>query len=65
MIRDIGRHTGEGPSAVIARAVEGLSGKTFSDIESREKLSRLMKGVPPRDPGLTWKRLRDEMDSIF
>jgi hypothetical protein len=65
MIREIGRHTGEGPSAVIARAVESLNGKALSDGESREKLKRLMKDVPPRAPGLTWKRLREEMDDIF
>jgi hypothetical protein len=65
MVREIGRHTGEGPSAVIARAVEGLSGRTFSEKESREKFERLMKNVPPRDPKLTWKDLQDEMDSIF
>jgi hypothetical protein len=65
MVREIGRHTGEGPSAVIARAIESLSGRTFSEKESREKFERLMKNVPPRDPKLTWKDLQDEMDSIF
>ncbi|WP_157016355.1 type II toxin-antitoxin system VapB family antitoxin [Mesorhizobium xinjiangense] len=64
-IREIGRHTGEGPSAVIARAVEHLRGRTFSKQESLEKLERLMQDVPPRDAKLTWRDLQDEMDNIF
>ena len=65
MIREIGRQTGEGPSAVVARAIESLNTRTFSAQESREKLQRLMKDVPPRDPNLTWEDLREDMDSIF
>jgi hypothetical protein len=65
MIREIGRHTGEGPSAVIARAVRSLNGHQLSPEESREKLERLMRAVPPRDPKLTWKDIEDEMNSIF
>ncbi len=65
MIREIGRNTGEGPSAVVARAVEILNGRTFSEQESRDKLKHLMKDVPPRDPNLTWEDLQNEMDSIF
>lgn len=65
IIREIGRHTGEGPSAVIARAVENLAGKTFSEKEARTKYERLMRSVPPRDSKLTWEKLRDEMDGIF
>lgn len=65
MIREIGRHTGEGPSAVIARAVRSLNTGQLSPEESREKLSRLMRGVPPRDPKLTWKDLENDMNSIF
>ncbi len=65
LIREIGRHTGEGPSAVIARAVRSLNGGQLSPEESREKLNRLMRGVPPRDPKLTWKDLENDMNSIF
>lgn len=65
MIREIGRHTGEGPSAVIARAVRNLKGRRLTPEESRRKFERLMRDVPPRDPNLTWKDLEDEMNSIF
>lgn len=65
MIREIGRHTGEGPSAVIARAVRSLNGGRISSEEAREKLDRLMRHVPPRDPKLTWKDLEDDMSRIF
>jgi hypothetical protein len=65
MIREIGRQTGEGPSAVIARAVRTLNGRRLTPDESRRKFERLMRGVPPRDPRLTWKDLEDDMNSIF
>jgi len=65
MIREIGRHTGEGPSAVIARAVKNLGSRRLTPQESREKFERLMRDVPPRDPTLTWKDLEAEMNSIF
>ncbi|HTV71134.1 MAG TPA: type II toxin-antitoxin system VapB family antitoxin [Rhizobiaceae bacterium] len=65
MIREIGRQTGEGPSAVIARAVRNLNGRRLTPEESREKFERLMRDVPPRDPSLTWKKLEDEMNSII
>jgi hypothetical protein len=42
-----------------------LSGRTFSERESREKLKKLLKDIPPRDPKLTWKDIEDEMDGIF
>jgi hypothetical protein len=65
MIREIGRQTGEGPSAVIARAVRTLNGRRLTPEESRKKFEKLMRGVPPRDPRLTWKDLEDDMNSIF
>lgn len=65
MIREIGRHTGEGPSAVIARAVRRLKGQRLTPAQSRAKFERLMRDVPPRDPKLSWKELEDEMNSIF
>ena len=65
MIQEIGRHTGEGPSAVIARAIRNLSSRQLSAEESREKLQRLLRDVPPRDPKLTWKDLEEEMNGIF
>ncbi len=67
MIREIGRHTGEGPSAVIARAVEALkSGHVaLSKDEKRARFDRLMETVPPRDPNLTWGDLEADMNSIF
>lgn len=67
MIREIGRHTGEGPSAVIARAVETLKfGRVASsDDEKRARFDRLMETVPPRDPNLTWADLETDMNSIF
>ncbi|MBX3578963.1 MAG: type II toxin-antitoxin system VapB family antitoxin [Rhizobiaceae bacterium] len=65
MIREIGRNTGEGPSAVIARAVRNLSAKRLTPQESLEKYERLMRDVPPRDPRLTWKAIEDDMNSIF
>lgn len=65
MIREIGRQTGEGPSAVIARAVRNLQGRRLTPAESREKFEKLMRNVPPRDPDLSWKDLEDEMNSIF
>jgi hypothetical protein len=66
-IRKIGLHTGEGPSAVIARAIENLNrnGRSFSPEESKEKYQRLMRKAPPRDPNLSWKDIEEEMDSIF
>jgi hypothetical protein len=65
MIREIGRHTGEGPSAVIARAVKGLKTRRMTPEESRRKFDELMAITPPRDPNLTWKDIEDEMNSIF
>ncbi len=65
MVREIGRQTGEGPSAVIARAVRNLNGRRLTPEESRKKFEKLMRGVPPRDPALTWKDLEDDMNSIF
>jgi hypothetical protein len=65
MIREIGRQTGEGPSAVIARAVRNLNGRRLTPEESRTKFEKLMRGVPPRDPALTWKDLEDDMNNIF
>ena len=65
MIREIGRQTGEGPSAVIARAVRTLNGRRLSPEESRKKFERLMRGVPKRNPSLTWKDLEDDMNGIF
>ncbi|MCO5162550.1 MAG: type II toxin-antitoxin system VapB family antitoxin [Mesorhizobium sp.] len=65
MIREIGRHTGEGPSAVVARAVRNLSANRLTPEESRKKFERLMRSVPPRDPNLTWKEVEDDMNSIF
>jgi hypothetical protein len=64
MIREIGRHTGEGPSAVIARAVRSLNSRRLTPQESRDKFERLMRDVPPRDPNLTWEKLEDEMNRI-
>jgi hypothetical protein len=65
MIREIGRHTGEGPSAVIARAVKNLKARRPSPEESRRKFEELMAITPPRDPNLTWKDIEDEMNGIF
>jgi hypothetical protein len=65
MIREIGRQTGEGPSAVVARAVRNLNGRRLTPEESRKKFEKLMRGVPPRDPGLTWKDLEEDMNGIF
>lgn len=67
MIREIGRHTGEGPSAVIARAVKDLKQKhrSISPAEARRRFEELMKVTPPRDPKLSWKDIEGEMDSIF
>jgi hypothetical protein len=65
MIREIGRQTGEGPSAVIARAVRNLKSSRLTPEQSRKKLQRLMRDVPPRDPNLTWKDIEDDMNSIF
>ncbi len=67
LIRRIGRRTGEGPSAVVARAVEALSQSpdTVSEDEKRRKFESLMKLAPPRDPSVTWKDIESDMDSIF
>lgn len=67
LIRRIGRRTGEGPSAVVARAVEALdrSHQDLSAEEKRRKFKQLMKLAPPRDPSLTWKDIEADMDSIF
>jgi hypothetical protein len=67
MIREIGRHSGEGPSAVIARAVKELKEKhrSISPEDAKRRFGELMKVTPPRDPNLTWKDIEDEMNSIF
>lgn len=67
LIRRIGRRTGEGPSAVVARAVKALSqgSDMVSADEKRRKFESLMKLAPPRDPRLTWKDIESDMDSIF
>ena len=67
LIRRIGRRTGEGPSAVVARAVRALS-QDFDKVSAAEKRKRfesLMKLTPPRDPELSWKDIESDMDSIF
>lgn len=73
LIRKIGRRTGEGPSAVVARLVE-REAETGSDhvvppdivaarIRRMEELRRQY--THPDDPHLTWDQIEEEMDSIF
>lgn len=71
LIRQIGRRTGEGPSAVIARLVtREASGQNdkVPEAEVRRRLAvfeELAKKYPPTGPQMTWDEIEEEMDSIF
>jgi hypothetical protein len=72
LIRKIGRRTGEGPSAVIARLVKaeasGRNDQKVPEEEVRRRLAlfeELSKKYPHTGPALTWTQIEEEMDSIF
>lgn len=72
LIRKIGRRTGEGPSAVIARLVKAeVGGKNEQKVPEEEVRRRmavfeeLRKKYPHTGPKMTWAEIEEEMDSIF
>ena len=72
LIRKIGRRTGEGPSAVVARLVKaeasGRNDQAVPEEEVRRRLAlfeELSKQYPYTGPKLTWAQIEEEMDSIF
>ena len=71
LIRRIGRRTGEGPSAVVARlAKQEVSGNDdkVPEEEVQRRLRRfeeLAEKYPPSGPKMTWEEVEREMDSIF
>jgi hypothetical protein len=72
LIRKIGRRTGEGPSAVVARLVEaeaknGLAG-TVPEEEVRRRIAafeKLAAKHAPPDPKPSWKEIQREMDALY
>ena len=72
LIRQIGRRTGEGPSAVIARLAEGeANGRNERKVPEEEVKRRiamfeeLARKYPPSDPKPSWEEVEHEMDSLF
>jgi len=72
LIRKIGRRTGEGPSAVIARLVKAEAKDKDKPVppevvkqRMRELKESRLKYTYPDDPKLTWAEIEEEMDSIF
>ena len=72
LIRKIGRRTGEGPSAVVARLVkQEASGRNEQKVPEEEVRRRmavfeeLRKKYPNTGPEMTWAEIEEEMDSIF
>lgn len=71
LIRQIGRRTGEGPSAVISRLVtREASGQNdkVPETEVQRRLAvfeELAKKYPPPDPAPTWDEVEREMDALY
>lgn len=72
LIRRIGRRTGEGPSAVIARLVraeaEGPDEDKVPEEEFRRRIAlfeELARKYPPPDPKPSWEEVEREMDALF
>ena len=72
LIRKIGRRTGEGPSAVIARLVtaeaKGDGRGRLQDEEIKRRVTvfeELDRKYPDRGPKMSWQEIEREMDSIF
>jgi hypothetical protein len=72
LIRQIGRRTGEEPSAVIERLVAQEAGPARDEKVPEEEVRRRMqrfeelrKQFPPPGNPPTWAEIEEEMDSIF
>ena len=72
LIRQIGRRTGEEPSAVVERLVKAEALRGPSEEVPEEEVRRRMavfeeldRKYPDRGPKLSWGEIKNEMDSIF
>ena len=71
LIRKIGRRTGEGPSAVVARLVkQEISGNNgrVSEEEVRRRMqlfAELAEKYPPPDPKPSAEEIEREVDSLY
>lgn len=72
LIREIGRRTGEGPSAVVRRLVTAeAAGRKDRAVPAEEVERRLAyfeelrRKYPPPDDGVTWSEIEEETGSIF
>ena len=72
LIRKIGRRTGEGPSALVARLVEreasGGHDQRVSEDEVRRRVAafeELAKQFPPPDPKPTWEEIERDRDALY
>ena len=72
LIRNIGRRTGEGPSAIIRRLAENENRMQVTGQVSEAEVARrqavfdeLRKKYPPSGPKMSWSEVEKEMDSIF
>jgi hypothetical protein len=72
LIRKIGRRTGEGPSAVIARLVKAEAGGQNKQTVPEEEVQRrlrfmreLREKYPPPDPKPTWEEIERERDALY
>jgi len=72
LIRNIGRRTGEGPSAVIRRLAENENRMQATGQVSEAEVARrlavfdeLREKYPPSGQKMSWSEVEKEMDSIF
>ena len=72
LIRKIGQHTGEGPSAVVRRLAEreagGMKEQKVPEEEVQRRLAlfeELREKYPYTGPRMAWVETEEEMDSIF
>jgi hypothetical protein len=70
LIRKIGRRTGEGPSAVIARLAEQENARSSrpSEAEIARRLAlfeELAQRYPPPDPKPSWEEIEREAHALY
>lgn len=72
LIRRIGRRTGEGPSAVIARLVKaeaaGRSGRKVPEAEIERRTAEfesLAAKFPPSHPKPAWEEMERDMEALY
>jgi hypothetical protein len=70
-IREIGRETGEGPSAIIARGIRAIRPERTEETQEeriarrRAAMEKLMADFPPPAEPIPWSEIEREMDAMF